>query len=126
MSIERKTSAVVTALAEPDLRDIELPAVLAALADPVRLGIVSELRARTEVQCGTFDVGVARSTLSHHLKVLRESGITHTRVEGVERYVVLRDDDLDARFPGLLEAVLASAASKRGRRGADARRRGKG
>lgn len=116
----------MTALAEPDLRDIELSAVLAALADPVRLAIAAELRTRTEVQCGSFDVGVARSTLSHHLRVLREAGITHTRVEGVERFVVLREDDLDARFPGLLEAVLASLAPKRGARGATAHRRGKG
>lgn len=117
---------MVTALEEPDLREIDLSAVLAALADPVRLGIVAELRARTEVACGSFDVAVARSTLSHHLKVLREAGLTRTRVEGVERRVTLREDDLDARFPGLLEAVLAAVAPKRTGRGANARRRGKG
>lgn len=117
---------MVTALEEPDLRDVDLSVVLAALADPVRLGMVAELRARTEVPCGTFDVAVARSTLSHHLKVLREAGMTHTRVEGVERRVRLREVDLEARFPGLLDAVLSAVAPKRSGRGARARRRGKG
>ena len=105
----------VTTVAEPDLRDLDLAAVLAALSDPVRLRIVAELHARSEVPCGTFDVPVARSTLSHHLKVLREAGITRTRVDGVERYVRLRTIDLEARFPGLLPAVLAAASTKRRR-----------
>ena len=101
---------------EPETRSLDLPAVLAALADPVRLSIVAELRARGEVQCGTFDVPVARSTLSHHLKVLREAGVTRTRIEGVERYVSLRDKDLEARFPGLLGAV-AQPKKSRSRKG---------
>jgi DNA-binding transcriptional ArsR family regulator len=44
--------------------------------------------------------------MSHHLRVLREAGLTRTRVEGAKRYVSLRREDLQARFPGLLEAVL--------------------
>jgi DNA-binding transcriptional ArsR family regulator len=100
---------------EPQLRDIELAAVLAALSDPVRLHIATELERRGEVQCGDFQVGVARSTLSHHLKVLREAGVTNTRVAGAERFVRLRTEDLEARFPGLLPAGLAGAGAKRRR-----------
>ncbi|MHB8620628.1 MAG: hypothetical protein ACYDAG_13825 [Chloroflexota bacterium] len=46
--------------------------------------------------------------MSHHFRVLREAGVTRTRVEGAHRYVTLGRADLDARFPGLLDAVLAS------------------
>jgi len=59
--------------------------------------------------CGTFDLGISKATRSQHLKILRESGVTQTRVEGTRRIVALRRDDLEARFPGLLDAVLANA-----------------
>jgi DNA-binding transcriptional ArsR family regulator len=93
----------------PAVEALELPAVLHALSDPVRLRIVRELADHGACNCGTFAVPVAKSTLSHHLRVLREAGITRTRAEGTRRLVSLRRDDLDARFPGLLDAVLAAA-----------------
>ena len=52
---------------------------------------------------------MAKSTLSHHLRVLREAGLTLTEPNGTQRVVSLRRDDLDERFPGLLDAVLAAA-----------------
>ncbi len=119
MSVEMKSGLVVNsapvlaAVPEPGAGELELAAVLAALSDPVRLKIVAELQARAEVPCGTFDVPVARSTLSHHLRVLREAGVTRTRIDGVERFVRLRTEDLEARFPGLLPSVLAAVAPKR-------------
>jgi DNA-binding transcriptional ArsR family regulator len=92
----------------PPADAVELPAVLAALSDPVRLAIVRELARRGEVPCGTLDLQVSASTRSHHLRTLREAGVTVTRVEGQRRLVSLRRDVVDARFPGLLDAVLAS------------------
>ena len=89
--------------------DLELPAVLHALSDPVRLQIVRELAERGACNCGTFAVPVAKSTLSHHLRVLRDAGLTLTEPAGTARVVSLRRDDLDARFPGLLDAVLSAA-----------------
>ncbi len=53
----------------------------------------------------------SKATRSHHLKVLREAGLTHTRVVGTTRLVTLRRDDLEAAYPGLLGAVLAPAPS---------------
>jgi DNA-binding transcriptional ArsR family regulator len=47
-----------------------------------------------------------KSTLSHHFKVLREAGVTHTRTEGTYNFISLRREDLDARFPGLLDAII--------------------
>jgi DNA-binding transcriptional ArsR family regulator len=49
---------------------------------------------------------VSKSTMSHHARILREAGITHSRVQGARRIMTLRRDDLDARFPGLLDAIL--------------------
>jgi DNA-binding transcriptional ArsR family regulator len=74
-----------------------------------RLEIVRVLAAEGERTCGTFDLGLSKATRSHHFKVLREAGLTHTRAEGTHRHISLRRDDLDARFPGLLDAVLAAA-----------------
>ena len=55
-----------------------------------------------------FDLGLSKATRSHHFKVLREAGLTHTRVEGTHRHISLRRDDVEA-LPGLLDAVLAAA-----------------
>ncbi len=54
---------------------------------------------------------VSDPTRSHHPRVLREAGVTATRAVGTQRLVSLRRDDLDARFPGLLDAVVAVAAA---------------
>jgi DNA-binding transcriptional ArsR family regulator len=94
---------------EPPADDLELTTVMAALSDPARVTIVRELAADGERACGTFELGVSKATRSHHLKVLREAGLTHTRLDGTHRFVSLRRDDVDARFPGLLAAVLAAA-----------------
>ena len=100
-------------LVHPPAEALELHAVLHALSDPVRLKIVRELAEREACNCGSFGVPVAKSTLSHHLRVLRDAGVTFTEPVGTARVVSLRRDDLDARFPGLLDAVLASAPVSR-------------
>jgi DNA-binding transcriptional ArsR family regulator len=95
----------VTVLDQPELDAIELADVLHALSDPARLEIVRALAAEGERQCGSFDLGVTKATRSHHFKVLREAGLTHTRVEGTARYVTVRREEIDRKFPGLLDAV---------------------
>jgi DNA-binding transcriptional ArsR family regulator len=92
-------------LDQPEVDAIELADVLHALSDPACLEIVRGLAADGERQCGTFDLGLTKATRSHHFKVLREAGLTHTRVVGTARYVRLRRDELEAKFPGLLDAV---------------------
>jgi DNA-binding transcriptional ArsR family regulator len=98
------------ALDEPSTDRLDLPVVLAALADPGRLAIVRALAEGGEECCNKVGersgLTVGKSTLSHHLKVLRESGVTHTRMQGTHRYVSLRREDLDGTFPQLLDAVL--------------------
>jgi DNA-binding transcriptional ArsR family regulator len=100
-------------IAHPSRAELELGAVLHALSDPVRLRMVAELarsdgdRAQT---CGSFDVPVSKSTCTHHFKVLREAGVIHQRQEGTTRLNMLRRDDLEARFPGLLATILQAAS----------------
>jgi len=99
-------------IAEPKTADMELHRVLHALSDPVRLEVVRQLADADECRCGALsETGVSKSTLSHHLKTLRGAGLTRTRPVGTTRFVSLRRDDLDERFPGLLDAVLADQQS---------------
>jgi DNA-binding transcriptional ArsR family regulator len=90
----------------PPRAELELSDVLHALSDPARLEIAKRLAAGDEWACGRFDIGLSKATLSHHFRVMREAGVVKTRVEGRKRLQSLRRDDLDACFPGLLEAVL--------------------
>jgi DNA-binding transcriptional ArsR family regulator len=96
-------------LHHPRVDELALPDVLHALSDPVRLQIVRALADREEQSCSAVESSVSKSTLSHHFKVLREAGITHTRVNGTHRYVSLRRDELEARFPSLLDSVLEAS-----------------
>jgi DNA-binding transcriptional ArsR family regulator len=84
-----------------------LPSILHALSDPARLEIVRRLAAGSEWTCGRFELGLSKATLSHHFRVLREAGVLRTRPDGRKRLLSLREHDLNARFPGLLQAVLA-------------------
>lgn len=97
------------ALHHPRVDEIELPEVLHALSDPVRLEIVRLLADEQERPCSAVEAKVAKSTLSHHFKVLREAGITFTRANGTHRLVTLRTEELEERFPGLLGSVLNAA-----------------
>jgi DNA-binding transcriptional ArsR family regulator len=109
---DHRTSAVVAAAGEerPSVDELSLTHVLVALGDPVRLAIVASLaRDCAEQPCKDFDLPVAKSTASHHFRVLREAGVIRQRVAGTTKMTSLRRDDLDARFPGLLDAVLAAA-----------------
>ncbi len=90
----------------PELEQLHLTEVLHALSDPVRLEIVRLLSAHAELSSGSVEVSVSKSTLTHHLRVLRDAGLTYTRSEGVQRLVSLRREEVEARFPGLLECVL--------------------
>jgi DNA-binding transcriptional ArsR family regulator len=96
-------------LHHPRVDEVTLPDVLHALSDPVRLQIVRSLAERADQSCSAVEASVSKSTLSHHFKVLREAGITRTRVNGTHRYVSLRGDELEVRFPGLLRSVLEAS-----------------
>lgn len=102
---------------QPPRGEISLPKVLHALSDPVRLEIVLKLARAGEIACGCFGLAMPKSTLSHHFKVLRTAGVVATRKEGKEWVNTLRKEDLDARFPGVLDAVIAGAGREDGASG---------
>ena len=96
-----------TATDQPAREDIQLGEVLHALSDPTRLRIVTALDARPGAcATGSIEVPVSKSTCTHHFRVLREAGVISQRAEGTSRLNTLRREDLDARFPGLLDAIL--------------------
>lgn len=98
------------ALPEPAVEELRLETVLGALSDPLRLRIVRKLLLDSEQfdhSCGWFGLDRPKSSLTHHFKALREAGITRQRQYGLERRSHVRVDDLNARFPGLLDLVAA-------------------
>jgi Helix-turn-helix domain len=67
----------------PAIKDIELVKLFQAFSDPVRLELVRVLHnAGGTIACSDIPLSISKSTLSHHLKVLREAGVVHARVDG--------------------------------------------
>ncbi|MFI0444272.1 ArsR/SmtB family transcription factor [Actinomadura sp. 6N118] len=99
-------------LRHPDRDQIRIEGVLAALGNPVRMAAVRVLDGGGEHNCSSVlgILGVtAKSTMTHHWRVLRESGVIWQQPSGRENLLTLRREDLDARYPGLLDAILAGA-----------------
>lgn len=97
-------------LPHPDIDQISLSQVLAALGDQTRLAIVGTL-ARDEAMgllCGQFTDLAGKTAISYHVARLREAGIVNVCAEGTRRRVTLRRADLDARFPGFLDSIIRS------------------
>ncbi len=99
----------------PDYHQIAIADVLYALGDPVRLEIVRRLATGGEHPCACLCAGVdgkiAKSTMSHHFRILRAAGVILTRKEGTQLLNSLRREDLNALFPGLLDIVVSSVAT---------------
>ncbi|WP_245689143.1 ArsR/SmtB family transcription factor [Streptomyces chattanoogensis] len=99
-------------LPQPETGDIRLVKILHALGDPTRLHLLRVYANGEQCDCSSERLGLDhlhKSTVSHHMRIMREAGITSTRAVGRNRYVQLRRADLDARFPGFLDALLKSA-----------------
>jgi DNA-binding transcriptional ArsR family regulator len=90
----------------PAAEDYTLGRLFHALSDPVRLEIVRRLSTIDEATCGDLDGGRPKSSVSHHFRILREAGLVRTRVAGTVHQNSLRRAELDARFPGLMEAIV--------------------
>ena len=95
---------------EPAREEISLPVVLGALADPARLCLLRALHEVGESSCGQLSAQsglcLSKSTVSHHLRVMREAGLTSTRMEGTSKFVSIRHADMESACPGLLHAVI--------------------
>lgn len=93
-------------LFHPTADQLCLSAILNALGDPTRLQIIRNLANQCETTCACCNIDLTKSALSHHFKVLRESGLINVRIEGKQRFLSIRYDDLEKRFPGLLSTIL--------------------
>ena len=97
-------------LPHPDADQITLSNVLGALSDQTRLAIINHL-ARDEARgalCGQFTDLAGKTAITYHVAKLREAGVVNVTPEGTRRRVRLRRADLDARFPGFLDSIIAS------------------
>lgn len=106
---------------EPELADFDFARVLNAISDPIRLSIVVQLAENsTELRCGSFVLPIHASTATHHFTALRQAGVIHQYYSGTARMNVLRRDDLEAAFPGFLDAVIRAASKARATKAAAA------
>lgn len=104
----------ITELPHPTREEIKLTDVLFALSDADRLDIVRQLSGGPleMAQCHLSDPNVPKSTKSHLMKVLREAGVIRNEPLGRGRRLSLRREDLEARFPGLINSVLKAAEDR--------------
>ena len=98
-------------LLHPAVVDITVEAVLHALADPVRVALYAEIvgqecSANCSVLQGGLSAPIPKSTLSQHLRVLREAGLIRSEHRGVEVLNSSRCVEVEGRFPGLLAVIL--------------------
>lgn len=100
----------MTRFVHPATEDITLAGLLGALSDPTRLGILKKLLERRDGSLSCSGAApcaeMAKSTLSHHFRVLRDAGLIRTTKQGVENLSSVRWDDVNSRFPGLLKAIM--------------------
>jgi DNA-binding transcriptional ArsR family regulator len=115
-TLKKRPAMSIREIRHPATADLDLATILRAAGDPVRLAVVRLLADDRERTCTELRVtlDMPASTLSYHLRLLREAGITRSRPAGTERHVSLRRDDLERRYPGLVD-VLVSGATKAAR-----------
>ena len=99
------------AFVHPSPKDFSIDGVLYALADPVRRNVVAKLMGCESMSCSKACGDLSPSTISFHHKILRETGLIHSEKKGVEVINSLRKEEVDKRFPGLLNAILANHRS---------------
>jgi ArsR family transcriptional regulator len=99
------------------LTTVEVDTRLAALADPMRAQIVALLARERLCTCHIVaDTGAKQTTVSHHLKVLREAGLVDSEPFGRFTYYRLRAevlDELQRHLADLAEAARAAAEVRR-------------
>ncbi|MDP2661577.1 MAG: metalloregulator ArsR/SmtB family transcription factor [Dehalococcoidia bacterium] len=82
--------------------------IFRALGDPTRFKIVRMLAVQEELGCGELQglFRLSAPALSHHTRVLQESGLLTVRKEGPFHYFRLRRELVERLVPGLVSARL--------------------
>jgi DNA-binding transcriptional ArsR family regulator len=78
----------------PEVDSFDLATIMRALGDPVRIEMVREVDAEGEMICTE----------------LYDRLVTRARAAGTNRIVSVRRDDLESRFPGLVDVILRDPA----------------
>lgn len=89
----------------PNLKKMPISTLFDALSDPARIEIIQVLLEEKEISCGQCKTELSKSTMSHHFKVLRESGLIQRREDGKIHYISLREEEIESRMPGLLKVL---------------------
>ncbi len=115
-------------LIHPAAEDVTVEGILHALSDPVRVHIFAEIaKGKASQTCSTFlevsDRTIPKSTLSQHFKALREAGLIASERRGVEMHNTSRCEEINARFPGLLPAIMNAHRTQMEQKRAPARKK---
>lgn len=86
-------------------KKIPISSIFYALSDPARIEILKKILKQGEISCGDCKSNLSKSTMSHHFKVLRETGLIERREEGKVHFISIREDELEKRVPRLLEVL---------------------
>ena len=99
---------VMANFVHPAKEDITLYGILSALSDPFRVKILKCIMDNGGVSCSKASPcpKIAKSTLSRHFRLLREAGLIRTSKSGVENNSTSRIDEVNEKFPGLVETIL--------------------
>jgi DNA-binding transcriptional ArsR family regulator len=115
-------------LIHPSADDVTVEGILHALSDPVRAYIFAEIaQGKSPRTCSAFlevsDRTIPKSTLSQHFKALREAGLISSERRGVEMHNTGRCEEINAKFPGLLPAIMNAHRSQMEQKRATPRRK---
>lgn len=91
----------------PSLKDLTIDGILYAMSDPIRRTIIAKLNNCEAMSCSkSCSNELSPSTISFHHKILRENGLIRSEKIGVEVINTFRKDEIDKKFPGLLDSIL--------------------
>lgn len=96
--------------------DIQLAKWTKAMGHPARIAILRVLARKCTCICGDIseELPLAQSTVSQHLKALKEAGLIEGDVEGVRVCYCLNEEvikELDEKMGGFLEILKAGNTS---------------
>ena len=81
--------------------------IFQALSDPNRLIIIEMLQSRERCACELLEnLNIVQSTLSHHMKILCDSGLVNSRRNGKWMYYSLSKDACEAAKKLLNEITM--------------------